>query len=486
LLTEQTKVKIGLEIHCQLTSLKTKLFCGCSADYRGKPPNTHVCPVCLGLPGAMPVINKKAVEMALMVALALNCKIAKTTFFARKNYFYPDLPKNFQISQYDLEGGEPLASNGYITLTVNKTKKTVRIRRIHLEEDPGKLFHPGGIGVSSYTLIDYNRSGIALVEIVTEPDFKSPIEARIFLQKLRSILEHLGVFDGGLEGAMRCDANISVEGGGRIEIKNISSFKDVERALNYEIIRQKDLVKKGVKFGMETRHWDEARRITVTLRTKEEEQDYRYFVEPDLCPILIDEEWVERLKHEMPELPDARKERFMREYGLPEYDSEVLVSERALADFFEECVKIYGKPKPVANWLMGDVLQCLHSLETSIDKCKVTPKHLAEMLMLMDKGDISIKIAKKVLWEMMKTGKTALTIVEEKGWKRITDIEILEKIVSKVFMENLKAVKDALIDEKAIHYLVGKTMEATKGMADPNLTNQIIRKKLVEWKNKEA
>jgi len=486
LLTEQTKVKIGLEIHCQLTSLKTKLFCGCSADYRGKPPNTHVCPVCLGLPGAMPVINKKAVEMALMVALALNCKIAKTTFFARKNYFYPDLPKNFQISQYDLEGGEPLASNGYITLTVNKTKKTVRIRRIHLEEDPGKLFHPGGIGVSSYTLIDYNRSGIALVEIVTEPDFKSPVEARIFLQKLRSILEHLGVFDGGLEGAMRCDANISVKGGGRVEIKNISSFKDVERALNYEIIRQKDLVKKGVKFGMETRHWDEARRITVTLRAKEEEQDYRYFVEPDLCPILIDEEWVERLKHEMPELPDARKERFMREYGLPEYDSEVLVSERALADFFEECVKIYGKPKPVANWLMGDVLQCLHSLETSIDKCKVTPKHLAEMLMLMDKGDISIKIAKKVLWEMMKTGKTALTIVEEKGWKRITNIETLEKIVSKVFMENPKAVKDALIDEKAIHYLVGKTMEATKGMADPNLTNQIIRKKLVEWKNKEA
>ena len=486
MLTEQTKVKIGLEIHCQLTSLKTKLFCGCSADYRGKPPNTHVCPVCLGLPGAMPVINKKAVEMALMVALALNCKIAKTTFFARKNYFYPDLPKNFQISQYDLEGGEPLASNGYITLTVNKTKKTVRIRRIHLEEDPGKLFHPGGIGVSSYTLIDYNRSGIALVEIVTEPDFESPVEARIFLQKLRSILEHLGVFDGGLEGAMRCDANISVEGGGRIEIKNISSFKDVERALNYEIIRQKDLVKKGVKFGMETRHWDEARRITVTLRTKEEEQDYRYFVEPDLCPILIDEEWVKRLKHEMPELPDARKERFMREYGLPEYDSEVLVSERALADFFEECVKIYGKPKPVANWLMGDVLQCLHSLETSIDKCKVTPKHLAEMLMLMDKGDISIKIAKKVLWEMMKTGKTALTIVEEKGWKRITDIETLEKIVSKVFMENPKAVKDALIDEKAIHYLIGKTMEATKGMADPNLTNQIIRKKLVEWKNKEA
>lgn len=477
------KVRIGLEIHCQLTNLKTKLFCGCSSDYRGKPPNTHVCPTCLGLPGAMPVLNKRAVEMALMVALALNCKIAKTTFFARKNYFYPDLPKNFQISQYNLEGGEPLASNGHITFTVNKIRKTVRIRRVHLEEDPGKLIHPGGIGVSSYTLVDYNRSGIALVEIVTEPDFESPSEARSFLQKLRSILEHLGVFNGSLEGAMRCDANISVENGGRVEIKNISSFKDVERALNYEIIRQRDLVKKGIKFMMETRHWDEAKKVTVSLRTKEEEKDYRYFVEPDLCPIVIDNKFVEKLKHEMPELPDARKERFIREYKIPEYDAEVLVSERALADFFEECVKIYGKPKPVANWLMGDFLQCLYSLNVSVSQCKVTPKSLAEMLVLMDKGDISIKIAKKVLWEMMKTGKTALTIVEEKGWRRITDKKILEKIVDKVFMENPKAVKDALGDEKAIHYLIGKTMEATKGMADPELTNQIIRKRLAELKS---
>ncbi|RLI06055.1 Asp-tRNA(Asn)/Glu-tRNA(Gln) amidotransferase GatCAB subunit B, partial [Candidatus Bathyarchaeota archaeon] len=434
-------VKIGLEIHCQLTNLKTKLFCGCSADYRGKPPNTHVCPVCLGLPGAMPVVNRRAVEMAIMVALALNCKIAKTTFFARKNYFYPDLPKNFQISQYDLEGGEPLASNGFVTFTVNKTRKTVRIRRIHLEEDPGKLYHPGGIGVASYTLVDYNRAGITLVEIVTEPDFKNPSEARSFLQKLRSILEHLGVFDGSLEGAMRCDANISVGGGNRVEIKNISSFKDVERALNYEIIRQRDLIKKNIRFGMETRHWDEVKKITVTLRVKEEEQDYRYFVEPDLCPIVIEEELVEKLRREMPELPDARKERFIREYGIPEYDAEVLVGERALADFFEECVKIYGKPKPVANWLMGDFLQCLHSLDVSVGQCKATPSHLAEMLTLMDNGTISIKIAKKVLWEIMKTGKKPTTIIEEKGWKRITDEKVLEEVVNKVFKENEKAVK---------------------------------------------
>ena len=477
------KVKIGLEVHCQLTSLKSKLFCGCSSNYRGKPPNTCVCPVCLGLPGAMPVVNRKAVEMALLIALALNCKIAKTTFFARKNYFYPDLPKNFQISQYDLEGGEPLASNGYVTFTVNKTRKTVRIRRIHLEEDPGKLVHPGGIGVSSYTLVDYNRSGIALVEIVTEPDFESPVKARSFLQKLRSILEHLGVFDGSLEGAMRCDANVSVEGGGRIEIKNISSFKDVERALSYEIIRQKDLIKKGVKFGMETRHWDETKRVTVTLRTKEEEQDYRYFVEPDLCPIVIGDELIEKLKKEMPELPDARKERFIREYGLPEYDAEVLVGERALADFFEECVKIYGKPKPIANWLMGDFLQCLHSLDVSVSQCKVKPEHLADMLMLIDKGDISIKIAKKVLWEMMKTGKTASVVVEEKGWRRITDEKFLLEVIGKVFQENSKAVKDALVDGKAIHYLVGKVMEITKGMADPELTNKLIRERLAELKN---
>ena len=483
-MAEEGKVKIGLEVHCQLTSLKTKLFCSCSSDYRGKPPNTNVCPVCLGLPGSLPVLNKKAVEYAVMVALALNCKPAKMTIFARKNYFYPDLPKNFQISQYDLEGFEPLASNGHVTFTVNKKKKTVKIRRIHLEEDPGKLYHPGGLGFAPYTLIDYNRSGIALLEIVTEPDFTAPAEARSFLQKLRSILEHLGVFDGSLEGSMRCDANVSVEGGGRVEVKNISSFKDVERALSYEVVRQRELLKKGVKVRMETRHWDEVRRITVSLRVKEEEKDYRYFMEPDLCPVTIDEDFVRRIKIQMPELPDARKERFINQYGLPEYDAEVLVADRSLADFFEDCVKIYGKPKPIANWLMGDFLQCLYSLDVSVKDCKVTPKHLAEMLSLMDDGVISIKIAKKVLWEMMKTGKSASTIIEEKGWRRISDVNVIEAVAEKIFKENEKAVKDALVDEKAINFLVGKIMEATKGMADPALTNKIVRDKLSRLKER--
>lgn len=476
------KVKIGLEIHCQLTSLKTKLFCGCSSDYRGKTPNTFVCPVCLGLPGSLPVLNEKAVELAVMVALALNCEVAPQTFFVRKNYFYPDMPKNFQISQYDVGGSIAIASGGWVDFLVGKTRKMVRLRRIHLEEDPGKLFYHGTIDTSPYTLVDYNRAGIALLEIVTEPELEAPAEARAFLQKLRSILEHLGVSDGGLEGAMRCDANISLEGGGRIEVKNISSFKDVERALTFEIVRQRDLLKKRVKVQMETRHWDDVRRTTLSLRVKEEEQDYRYFLEPDLTPVRISREMVESLRRRMPELPDARKERFLKAYGLPEYDAEVLTSDRAMADFFEECVKLYDKPKAVANWLMGDVLQCLHSLDVDVDQAKLTPQYLAEMLKLMDKGDISIKIAKKVLWEVMKHGKSPSTVVREKRWRRITDLQTLEGYIAQVFKEYPKAVEDALVDEKTVHYLVGKTMETTEGKADPELTNTLIRKKLSQMK----
>jgi aspartyl-tRNA(Asn)/glutamyl-tRNA(Gln) amidotransferase subunit B len=476
------KVKIGLEIHCQLTSLKTKLFCGCSSDYRGKTPNTFVCPVCLGLPGSLPVLNEKAVELAVMVALALNCEVAPQTFFVRKNYFYPDMPKNFQISQYDVGGSIAIASGGWVGFLVGKTRKTVRLRRIHLEEDPGKLFYHGTIDTSPYTLVDYNRAGIALLEIVTEPELEAPAEARAFLQKLRSILEHLGVSDGGLEGAMRCDANISIEGGGRVEVKNISSFKDVERALTFEIVRQRDLLKKGVKIQTETRHWDDVRRTTLSLRVKEEEQDYRYFLEPDLTPVRISQEMVELLRSRMPELPDARKERFLKAYGLPEYDAEVLTSDRAMADFFEECAKLYDKPKAVANWLMGDVLQCLHSLEVDIDQAKLAPQYLAEMLKLMDRGDISIKIAKKVLWEVMKHGKSPSTVVREKDWWRITDLQTLEGYIAQVFKEYPKAVEDALVDEKTIHYLIGKTMEATGGKADPELTNALIRKKLSQMK----
>jgi len=368
---------------------------------------------------------------------------------------------------------------------VNKAKKTVQISRIHLEEDPGKLFYAGEIDKSPYALVDYNRAGITLIEIVTEPEFRDPVEARVFLQKLRSILEHLGVSDGTLEGSMRCDANVSVSAEGRVEVKNISSFKDVERALGFEIIRQRNLLKKGTRLGMETRHWDEVRRVTITMRVKEEEQDYRYFIEPDLVPIMIEKEKIVDTQLRMPELPDSRKERFVKDYGLPEYDAEVLTSERDLTDFFEECIKIYDKPKAVGNWLMGDVLQCLYTLETGIRGSKLTPKHLVEMITLMDKGDISVKIAKKVLWDVMKTGKMPSTIVDEKGLSRITDKKTVEGFIDKVFKTHPKAVQDALIDEKTVHYIAGKTMELTRGRADPELMHALIKKKIYAIRDKK-
>ncbi|MEM2339447.1 MAG: Asp-tRNA(Asn)/Glu-tRNA(Gln) amidotransferase subunit GatB, partial [Nitrososphaerales archaeon] len=349
-------VKIGLEVHCQLTKLKSKLFCSCSADYRGKEPNTNICPVCFGIPGALPVLNEKALKYALMVALALNAKVSERTLFYRKNYFYPDMPKNFQISQYDKAGGIPLAVGGRLIINGNKI---INIRRIHLEEDTGKLSYEGTIESSNVTYIDYNRAGIALMEIVTEPDMNSPKEARLFLQKLSSILEHLGVCDPSLEGAVRCDANISFGGGKRVEIKNISSFKEVERALRFEITRQRSLVSKGIDVKSETRHWDDVRRVTFSLRLKEEEGDYRYFPEPDLVPIEISNEMIQQVLSEMPELPEARKKRFINQYDLSSQTAEVLTSRKILADLFEESVRFYPNPREISNWLASDLLAYL-------------------------------------------------------------------------------------------------------------------------------
>jgi len=479
-------VKIGLETHCQLTSLQTKLFCGCSSDYRGKNPNIVACPVCLGIPGALPVLNERAVDCAVMAALALNCKVSERMFFFRKNYFYPDMPKNFQISQYDRAGGVPLAVDGYLHIQVDGRRKEIRISRVHLEEDPGKLVHLGTIDESPYTLVDYNRAGIALLEIVTDPDLNSPREARIFLQRLRSILEHLGVFDGSLEGAMRCDANISLAGGTRVEIKNISSFKEVERALSFEIMRQGDMLKKGLGVKRETRHWDETRRITITLRTKEEEQDYRYFPEPDLVPIVITEDFVKEIGARMPELPEARIKRFSEAYGLPRYDAVVLVGSKALADFFEECVKLHNKPKEISNWMMSDLLRYLYENDLELHESKITPKHLVEMIKLIESGVISGKIGKRILPEMVLTGRHPSQIVKEKELIKIASREELEETVEKVFAENPKAVEDALTDEKAAHFLVGQLMKETKGKADPQLANQIIREKLEQIKTRRA
>ncbi|MEM4647146.1 MAG: Asp-tRNA(Asn)/Glu-tRNA(Gln) amidotransferase subunit GatB, partial [Candidatus Nezhaarchaeales archaeon] len=425
----ELKVKIGLECHCQMTSLKTKLFCRCPADYRGKPPNTNVCPTCLGLPGSLPYLNRRAVEEAIKVALALNCKINRRMVFYRKNYFYPDLSKNFQISQYDY----PLAVDGYVTINVGGVDKVVRIKRIHIEEDPGRIVYKGSIESSPYTLVDYNRMGVALLEVVTEPDMETPSEAKAFLQELRSILEHLEVSDGSLEGSMRCDANISIEGGSRVEIKNITSFKEVERALSYEIIRQRNLLRRGVQVKRETRHWDEVRRVTVALRAKEEEMDYRYFPEPDLVPIEITDEMIERIKAQLPELPAARRARLVKQYGLTEYEARVLTSDKHLADFFEKLALIHGNPKVDCNLVINELLRLLNEKNIGVRDLKFTPLEVSELLRMVDDGTISWKSAKYVLRRMVETGEHPRKIVETEGIRRIAKVEEIEKYVDMVF-----------------------------------------------------
>ncbi|MFW9874789.1 MAG: Asp-tRNA(Asn)/Glu-tRNA(Gln) amidotransferase subunit GatB, partial [Candidatus Thorarchaeota archaeon] len=353
-------VIIGLEVHIQLTNLKTKLFCSCKADYRGAEPNTYNCPICLGLPGSLPVINRKAVEFATRLALALDCKINDSMFFFRKNYFYVDLPKGFQISQYNKAGGRAFADGGKIAIKVNGSKKDLKLNRIHLEEDPARLVHKGSIVTSPYTLVDYNRSGVCLIEIVSEPVINSPEEAREYLKQLKSIVQYTGISNLDLTGAARVDANISLKGHVRSEVKNISSFKEVERALKWEIQRQRNLLKHGKQLTQETRHWDDKRRITISLRTKEFEEDYRYFPEQDLVPITIDEDFIQKVKNELPEMPRERAARFHRDYNLSEFDSENLVLDKDIADFYEDGVNsdpIFSpnEYKQFCNWLMNDI-----------------------------------------------------------------------------------------------------------------------------------
>ncbi|MEJ5293527.1 MAG: Asp-tRNA(Asn)/Glu-tRNA(Gln) amidotransferase subunit GatB [Candidatus Methanosuratincola sp.] len=476
-------IVIGIEVHCQLNRLRTKLFCGCSTDYRGKAPNTNVCEVCLGHPGSLPRPNARAVELAVMAGLALNSTVSEKTSFYRKNYYYVDMGKNFQISMYETKGSKTICEGGYIDINVGSSRKRVRITRIQLEEDPAKLVHVGPIDLSPYTLVDYNRAGMALLEIVTEPDMSSPREARLFLQKLRSILEHIGAFDGGLEGAMRCDANISIAGGTRVEIKNISSFKEVERALNFEISRQRSLLEKGERVRRETRHWDEVRKVTISLREKEEEHDYRYFPEPDIPPIRLDAAYVEEIRARMPELPDARAERFVREYNLPQYDAQVLTAEKRLADFFEESVKIHGEAKTVSNWIMSDLLGVLHDKNMDLEEARITPETFAGMLSMIKEGKISGKIGKIILPTLVTTGRSAEEVVRENDLARIADREAIERVVEEVFAENRKAVSDALSDEKAAHFLVGQVMRKTRGKGDPELVNRCIRERLERMKN---
>ena len=474
------KITIGLEVHCQLTSLRTKLFCSCSANYRDEEPNVLVCPTCMGLPGSLPVLNIKAIEYASKIAIALGSKLSDRMIFFRKNYFYPDLPKNFQITQYHRGGSRPISVGGFIALDDGYE---VRLTRMQLEEDPAKITYEGTITSSSYSLVDYNRAGIALVEIVTEPDLRSPRQAREFLEKLRSILEHLVVFDGGLEGSMRCDANISMYDRNRVEVKNISSFKEVERALSFEITRQTRLSKNSGEASMETRHWDDDRRVTVSLRSKEEEEDYRYFPEPDLLPVSLSKKFLSGLEKEIPELPDARRERFIKELNVSSQNSRVLTSTKSLADLFEETVSIYESPKRISNWIAGDILAYMNRSGKSVKDLNISPTNLAELVKMVDEKILIERSGKNVMYETLMTGKSPREIVEEKNLEHVSDKNYIEDIVSKVFKDNPNPVRDALNNDKAINYLVGLAMKISNGKADPNETREKIEMRLSDMIN---
>ncbi|ABU81197.1 Asp-tRNA(Asn)/Glu-tRNA(Gln) amidotransferase subunit GatB [Ignicoccus hospitalis] len=472
------KAKIGLEVHIQLTKLKTKLFCSCPSDYRDKPPNTVVCPVCLGLPGALPKLNEEAVKMALTLCLSLNGKVSRKVVFARKHYFYPDLPKGYQITQFTSLGSSPVCQGGQLVMRVDGREKVVRIRRLQLEEDPGRIVWPRG-KASEYVLVDYNRSGIALIELVTEPDMETPEEARAFVEKLRSLVEHLGICDCELEGAMRVDANVSVEGGERVEIKNIGSIKDVEKALKFEITRQSTLLDQGGRVERETRHWDAERRVTVGARSKELEEEYRYMPEPNIPPYLIEEGLLEQAKRELPELPDQRIKRMIKEYSLSEYLASVLViRDKRLADLFEEAAKLYTNYKRLASLLVVDYLRWVEELGLPLGKC-VKPEWLAELLSYVDRGKITLEQAREtVLPSMLRECKEPSRVIEEKGLGVVRDVDKILSIVRKVLRENPKAVEDAKKNPKAINFLVGQVMKALRGKADPRTVRQMIESEL--------
>ncbi len=477
------EIVIGLEIHIQLMT-KAKMFCHCSTDYIGKEPNTNTCPVCLGLPGSLPVLNKKVLEFAIRTAVALNCEINQISRFHRKNYFYPDLPKAYQISQFDI----PLGVNGYMEISLPKSKEKYRIgiTRVHIEEDAGKLVHEGNIASSSYSLVDYNRCGIPLAEIVTEPDFCSPEEARIFLVKLRSIVQHLGVCDGNMEeGSMRCDANISLRDaktsalGTKVEIKNMNSFKAVKKALQFEVDRQKRLLAEGEKIVQETRHWDESKNVTVSMRSKEEAHDYRYFPEPDLLPIKVDVKMIDKIRKSLPELPEARRERFIENYQIPKYDAEILTSSKALGDYYEKATSLYSNSKVLSNWIMGELMRYLNEEKIEIDESPISPEKLVEMLKLIDERVISGKMAKDVFEKMFKTGRDASQIVKESGITQITDENELFEVIDNVIKENPESIDDFNQGkEKALNFLVGQVMRYTIGRAKPDFVFEAIKQRI--------
>ena len=471
---------IGLEVHVQINT-KTKIFCSCSTEF-GKPPNANTCPICLGMPGVLPVLNKQFLESSMKACLATHCSIAPMNRFARKNYFYPDLPKGYQISQFE----EPLGVNGFINIYTNGIKKRIGLTRIHMEEDAGKLIHGENLGSPEKSYVDFNRTGVPLCEVVSEPDLRSPEEARAYLGELKSILEYTQVSDCNMEeGSLRCDANISLrpkgqkEFGTRTELKNLNSFKFVQKAIEYEVERQAQILDQGDQVIQETRLYDSNRGETFSMRSKEEAHDYRYFPDPDLVPVVLNETWVEEIKQTIPELPEQKRERFVIEYNLPEYDAGVLTSSRELANYFEKCTSLFSKPKIISNWIMGDLLRELNKSNQVISKCPVSPNVLVNLLKLIDEGVISGNIAKSVFEEMYQTGKEPTAIIDEKGLKQITDDKAIDKMVEEVLQANLSQVDEYKRGkEKVLGFLVGQVMKASKGKANPGTVNKLLKEKI--------
>ena len=471
---------IGLEVHAQLQT-RTKIFCGCSTRF-GAPPNTQVCPVCLGLPGALPVLNRQAVDYAIKAALACGCDVQPRSVFARKNYFYPDLPKGYQISQYEL----PLALGGGLDIAVDGHAKHVGLTRIHMEEDAGKSLHEGFPDSDRRTYIDYNRSGVPLIEIVSEPDMRSAAEAGEFFSRLRNILVWLGVSDGNMEeGSLRCDANVSVRPKGqttlgtKAEVKNVNSFRYLEKALEYEIRRQIGVIEDGGKVVQETRLWDTSSGRTHSMRSKEEAHDYRYFPEPDLPPLLVDEARIERVRSTMPELPEARSRRFVAEYAIPPYDAGVLTQSAALADYFEATAQAAKSPKAASNWIMGELLRTLKERSQEIGDVPIPPAALAGLIALVDKGTISSSIGKGVFAKMYDSGRSADEIVREEGLAQNSDADALSEIVAQVITRNAETARQYRAGKKqTFGFLVGQVMKASGGKANPKLASDLVKRAL--------
>jgi aspartyl-tRNA(Asn)/glutamyl-tRNA(Gln) amidotransferase subunit B len=471
------EVVVGVEVHAQLRT-KSKMFCGCGTTF-GRSANSQTCPVCLGLPGSLPVINKAAVEMAVRAGLALHCTIGEHNRFARKNYFYPDLPKGYQISQYE----SPICEHGWIEIAVGDASKRVRIRRAHLEEDAGKNIHgPGASG----SLVDLNRAGTPLLEIVTEPDMRSADEVVAYLKALRDILMYLEVCDGNMdEGNFRCEPNLSLRPAGqqalgtKVELKNINSFKFVKDALEYEIKRQTKVLNEGGTVRQETRLWNLERGETAVMRSKEEAHDYRYFPDPDLVPLKLEKEWIEAFRGDLPELPSARSRRFVEKYGLPEYDAGVLTASKDVAEFFEACLQLFNQPKTISNWVMGELMRELNNTATAVNASPVSPERLTDLLRLVDNGTISLKVARDIFPEMYRSGRTPLHIVEEKGLTQVSDEGALEKLIDEVLRNNpSQTAQFKEGKQQVLGFLVGQVMKASGGKANPGKVNELLKRKL--------